>query len=260
MSKDFYLNDRSLAAYVEKDWFDHVLRTEGERRPRFEYPYFDPRRLYSDYHERFVSLIPDEKPRRMLEIGSSLGRTLYECALRFPTLERATLVEPSANLAGTFREIFEGDAPLRVLKGNSGFTDVTLDRAPIRAACARVAVDLKTTPFQDLAPPRPDYDLVICSNVIDQCPDTEALIAHLTRSLAPGGVLALSCTYQWQDKYLGNASPRIRNLADHLFPRPLLAEDNIPFHVRVNERHWLTFLSHACVFANSTERFTPTPV
>ena len=256
MSPDFYLDQLARAAYVEKDWFDLILTTGGARPGRFAFAPFDLTELYDGYHRNFVEMIARARgefaPKRVLEIGSSTGRLFYEVARAFPTLEHATLIEPSKNLRDVFATIF--DAPqtvpyVPVFKGLGEVVEVRMDVAEVRAACAKIDRRVLGVPFADVPLDLGLFDLVICSNVIDQCHEPTRLVDLLKRSLKPGGRIALSCTYQWQPKYRGLPTKPIRHL-DEVFPEPwsTLAEANLPFQLRVNERHWMRFLSHACVF------------
>lgn len=249
---DFYLNERSLAAYVEKDWADHFISPGAG----FAFAGFPQEFLYSDYHERSVALLASTTggvpPVRGLEVGSSLGRTFYEVCRQLPSVRQMTLIEPSQNLLGTFEKIFASEAAecsLPILKGNVQTGEARLPAAKIREVCRGVERTCLNSSFMDLPLDEVTYDLVICSNVIDQTKDPERLVEFLKSKTAPGGVLLLSCTYQWQNKYIGNASKQIMNIND-LFGAgwSLQAETNIPFNVRLFERHWLNFLSHVSVF------------
>lgn len=256
MQKDFYLNERSLAGYLEKDWFDHIL---ASKRPSslFEFAPFEPQTLYSNYHEQLIGFLAaalkkeTAAPKRMLEVGSSLGRTFFEVCSRIPSIESATLVEPSQNLFSLFNQIFTGDgvANVAMLKGNLAMQEVQLNTRPIQDACARVKVTSLNMPFQKIDQDLGLFDLVICSNVIDQCTDHLELVEFLKRSTAPGGTMLLSCTYQWNNKYIGNASEVIKDI-NELFSADwnFVGETNLPFQFRVYERYWMTFLSHAVIY------------
>lgn len=257
MQKDFYLNERSLAAYVEKDWFDHIL-TSGIRKPIFEFAPFESSTLYSNYHEQLIGFLAtvlkreSVSPRRMIEVGSSLGRTFFEVCGRVKSVESATLIEPSLNLFSLFQKIFSGDsvATVSILKGNLETNEVQLNTQPIRDTCSGVKISALNLPFQKIEQDLGQFDLVICSNVIDQCEDHLKLVEFLQRSVAPGGTLLLSCTYQWQDKYIGNAPALPVKDINGLFSArwKFLGETNLPFHLRIYERHWMTFLSHAVIY------------
>ncbi len=252
--KDFYLDDRALAAYVEKDWADRLLPV----RSAFHFPAFDMNLLYSPYHEalaNFVASLVAKAPRTYLEVGSALGRTWLEMCQRFSQLERATLIEPSENLSSTFAKIFNlaGEEPvtLKILRGHYDFADAFLPAKAIRQACADIEVSHLHQSYEEVDENSLGmFDLVVCSNVLDQCADPHRLVELLQNRVAPGGILVLSCTYQWSAKYLGNAPVRpIRDIND-LFSSTwaLLGETNLPFQVRVNERYWKAFLSHVVIW------------
>ena len=254
MSKDFYLNDRSTAAYFEKDWYDHIARPEAIT--KFAFKPFSPARLYSPSHQQLRVLLEtalakiDFAPQHLLEIGCSLGRTFFEVCRAYPSLKRAQLFEPSQNLWRLFNTIFVWPEPvqIQVIKGNIDLYPIDFVTKDIRAACAHVDWSCLNQSYQDWQSKPEEFDLTICSNVIDQCHDPERLVAQLKAATAPGGVMVLSCTYQWQNRYVGNASKPILDIKD-LFGDEwtLLAEEDIPFEFRVNERYWMKFLSHACV-------------
>jgi hypothetical protein len=135
-----------------------------------------------------------------------------------------------------------------ILKGLADTEVVRLNTSKIRKACARVETKVLNREFAAIENDMEAFPLVICSNVIDQSKNPLALVELLKRSTELKGYLLLSCTYQWQDKYVGNAAPRIKDI-NELFGAgwKKCGETNIPFQVRVNERHWMTFLSHVTV-------------
>ncbi len=203
-----------------------MIHATGAARPgRFAFAPFDLHLLHDDYHRRFVELIAPAAdafaPRRVLEIGSSTGRTFYELARRWPALEHVTLVEPSRNLRGIFTKIFDAPPPVPhvpVVKGLGQVVEVRMDTTAIRATCAPIARRTYGVPFAELPPDLGEFDLVICSNVIDQWPRAAAVArAAAPGDRAPGGRLAHSCTYQWQAKHRGLPAAPIRHL-DEVMP------------------------------------------
>ena len=85
--------------------------------------------------------------------------------------------------------------------------------------------------------------------MIYQCQYHLKLVDFLKTSVNPDGILVLSCTYQWQNKYIGNAGYQIKDINELFDSRWLqLNQTNLPFQCRVNERHWMNFMSHVGVF------------
>jgi SAM-dependent methyltransferase len=222
MESDFYTDRRGLAGYFEKEWFDHVV-AQGNLPPTlFEFPPFEPLRLYCDSHEKVADFLAHTlkgmgaAPTRLLEVGSALGRGLYEIYQRTPSLRSATLVEPSQNLAHAFESLFKSDGvrSYPVLWGNAEMVDVIFDSSHIREAVGNLAISLINAPHGQLTEDLGRFDLVVCFNVVDNCHDPLALVERLQRHTAPGGTIALSCTYQWSKKHLGTTETPTRNICE----------------------------------------------
>lgn len=262
METDFYLDQRWLASYFEKDWFDKVIENKGGNLPIFEYPRFEQSILYSDYHERFVKFIskavlssPNKTPTTLLEVGSSLGRTFYEICKSLKSIRSATLVEPSQNLFDGFHRIFETqhNQCFNVLMGNKDLIEIAFDSREIQSACDGVDRKLINLPYEKISKEILPHDLVICSNVIDQCKEPRALVDLLKQKTTKNGFLAMSCTYQWNDKHVQDPNDMLTNIK-LLFDDnwKLVGETDIEFKCRRAERFWQTFLSHVVVFARKT--------
>ena len=205
MDPDFYADRRRLAEYFEKEWFDHVLAKGCLPPSLFEFPPFDPARLYCESHEKAAEFLSGTlrsvgvAPTRLLEVGSALGRGFYELCRRTPSVRSATLVEPSQNFARTFDSLFRSHESrlYPVLWGNTGLVDVTFDSTHLRDTCRHVVISVINAPHDQLGDDLGLFDPVLCFNVLDQCHAPLSLVDRLKRHTAPGGVLALSCTYQW---------------------------------------------------------------
>lgn len=256
---DFYhIDDRRLAAYFEKEWFDQVIAQGLDRSFKTEFPRFPSQALYCDYHEKFVAFVQqhlaaqDLQPKALLEVGASLGRTFYEVCRRIPSIRQATLLEPSRKFREAFDQLFaqNGIAELPVLSGNRGVSHVRLNPEAIRKECSHVDYRLVGHCYED-AKGLPAHDLVLCSNVIDQCAEPRKLVEFLQNHTAPGGVLALSCTYQWKKNFVDLKQDFIPDVKELFGPDwRLLGETELEYRVRGNERHWLTFMSQVLVFAS----------
>ncbi len=257
MLRDFYVADRRvLAGRFEMEWFDHVLAQTGLGERFFEFPPFDPALLHSDSYEKVADLLSETlrsagiTPRDLLEVGSALGRGFYEVCVRTPSLRAATLVEPSEVLADAFDTLFKGNGPrlYPVLRGNAELAAVSFNGAHLKESVRNVEITVINAPHDALVVDRlGTFDLVLCSNVLDQCTAPLALVELLKRHTAPGGVCAVSCTYMWNSKYLGKGEiPAPFALFDNGWTQ--VNEANIPFAFRTFERHWWLFLSQMCVF------------
>ena len=204
MEKDFYnIDQRWLASYFEKEWFDHVITQKGDQSFATQFPKFPSHHLYCEYHEEFVSFIAQTlnaselKPSDLLEIGTSLGRTFYEVCKKIKSVKSAILIEPSQNFYQSFEKIISGNGSVKfpILYGYKGEEEVEFDPSMIRKVCARVEVTKLNKPYEDLKQ-LPMSDLVICSHVIDQCNNPKGLVEFLKAQTAYNGVLALSCSYR----------------------------------------------------------------
>jgi SAM-dependent methyltransferase len=256
MDADFYLpNRRALAQYFEKDWFDHALAQGCV--PAFDFTPSDPMSFYSDSHEKvsafLAGAIRDRSlaPERLLEVGAALGRGFYELYRRTPSVRAATLVEPSQGLAGAFETLFlrPGLHRYPVLSGLEGLVEVGFDSTHLAASVQGVQVSLLNTGHEHLDVPPGTFDLVTCFNVLSQCHEPLALVELLKRATAPRGILALSCTYGWNSKFVGTGALPTKNI-NTLFGGGWthVDETNVEFKLRKYERHWWQFLSHVTVF------------
>lgn len=255
---DFYLDSpRWIASMFEKDWFDHVLTQTSVDESIFAFPPFDSTTLYSGRHEECAEFILGAAARQamtaqtMLEVGASLGRGFFEIAKRSPALRSATLIEPSNLLLDTFVQIFAGGRhTYPVVRGNRREqVQVLFDSSHVQDAVKGIDLRLVNEPYQALAHLPDNFGLVVCLNVLDQCQDPRALVRFLQTRTAPGGVLALSCSYQWNEKHLGTSATPFWNM-NELFDDTwtFLDETNMDFRLRIVERHWLAFTSQLAVF------------
>ena len=273
MGPDFYLgNRRWLASYFEKEWFDHVLAQDAVPSSLFEFVPFDPALLYCDSHERVADFLCHTltdigvAPQRLLDIGPALGRGFYEIYQRTPSLQSATLVEPSEMLSTTFESLFRSRETCLypTLWGNKEMVEVAFDSTQLQDSVRGVSISLINSSHEELEEDLGFFNLVTCFNVMDNCQEPLALVERLKRHTAPDGILALSCSYQWSKKYLGTTTERVDKLLEPATEMPTmninelfsdgwthLNESNIEFKVRRNERHWVRFLSHVSVFRRS---------
>lgn len=224
-----------------------ACKAQSSELPIFKFPKFDPNLIYCPYHENFISFLQSTMalsnflPESLLEIGASLGRAFYEVCKAIPSITEATLIEPSQALAGSFQQLFSGtDSTFPIHFGNHGvMTETKIDTREIYALSKDVKRNLLTLPYELLPSEIIRHDLVICSNVIDQCKDPKALIQFLKDRTNLNGILALSCTYQWHENYLNPSEKPIVNVSTLFDERwELLGKTNLEYRFRRNERFW----------------------
>lgn len=252
--KDFYLERRGLASYFEKEWFDKYL--EQNDAVDFEFAKFNPKRVYSSFNQiiaqALVALIKEKvlQPRRYLEIGPGLGRTFYEVVKETPSIEAAILVEPSENLAIALEKLFlQGkQSAFEILKGNGEFSSVLFDSSRIAQDCSHLPKIILQKTFEEAQQDLPLSNILVCLNVLDQCQNPLGLLDLIRNKTEKGGLLVTSCTFQWQKRYLGSDDIPFKDLRTQFDENwEVLAEINEPFHVRLSERCWYTFLPQVLI-------------
>ena len=150
---------------------------------RTKFPKFPSEYLYSPYHEKLIEFVQSTltqfqlRPATYLEIGSSLGRTYYEVCKNLESVSSATLVEPSQNFYQNLEKLLKTDGPheFPVIVGLKETSKVWFQSEFLRKTCARVKATLLNESFQNATSLKP-HDLVLCSNVIDQCEDPKSLV------------------------------------------------------------------------------------
>lgn len=254
VKEDFYLDQRGLASYFEKEWFDKYL--EQSKVTDFEFAGFNSEKLYSSFNEKIaravIALIREKKlhPKKYLEIGPGLGRTFYEIAKETTSLKEAILIEPSENLSKSLEKIFlnRTRSPFLILKGNGDFSEVEFDSSQITSDCSHISKTILQKTFEEAQPDLPSTNLLVCLNVLDQCKNPIELLDLIKSKTVQGGILVTSCTFQWQKKYLGSDYVPFNDLGAQFDEGwEILAEMNEPFHVRLSERCWYTFLPQVLI-------------
>lgn len=248
-SKDFYIARVGLAAYFEKDWSDLFLTPE---QVPFDFPAFDLKHLSHQDSLHVSKTILDllekenQQPASYLEIGPGLGRVFYEIKTKTPSLKQARLVEPSKLLATGLTDLFKGytKSVFPLVFGNEYLSEVTIDPSQISEQFRNFDLEIINKPFSRAKDEVASADLVMCLNVVDQCKNPAALIKLVKAKTNINGMLAISCTFLWQKKHPWSKKAPFKNLRSQFGNDwEILAEENVPFSIRVNERYWYTFLS-----------------
>lgn len=246
--KDFYLSPAGLAAYFEKEWSDLLLSPE---KMNFDFAPFELKHL-SRGDSKIISQTILEiankesfRPKSYLEIGPGLGRAFYEIMKETPSLRSAKLVEPSKYLAKTLENLFLGKSSCAfpIILGNDYLSEIKIEPTTIREKFDDFDLEIINKTFDNVTGDVETSDLVLCLNVVDQCKDPEALLDLVKAKTNSGGVLVVSCTFQWQKRFLGSKIPFTNLRTEFGEDWEVLADENLPFSIRVNERYWYTFLS-----------------
>lgn len=251
---DFYLSKKWLASYAESQWADMAFVNDLNE--------VDSEKLkaplsfvLSPFHTEVPELIIQKlneiplRPKTLLEVGSSLGRVNYEIVSSLDSIHSVYLVEPSKRLLDASLDILLKDG---VFQCDSLSSHETPCFELSTSAIADVYKNLHVVAINEPAAPEldmPACDLVICLNVLDQCDSPNEIMTFLFDKVPPGGVLALSCSYQWNKKHLKNPEEKVSDIKQYFDEKwCLLGENEFEYRFRVNERYSMLFLSHTVLF------------
>ena len=251
---DFYLTSQWLAAYAEAQWADFAsdLHQDEAGGESSQVPLSF---ILSPFHTEVPELILQKlkaislRPKSLLEVGSSLGRVNYEIVSSLDCIHSVYLVEPSKRLLESSKDILLKGGISRfdrvVARENTQFELDTSEIANSYKHLDVIAINKPATAELDV----PECDLVVCLNVLDQCDSPNEIMAFLFDKVPPGGVLALSCSYQWNKKHLKNPEEQVNDIKQYFDENwRLLGENEFEYRFRVNERYSMLFLSHTVVF------------
>ena len=253
-SDEDYATPQRLAIYLEIGWSDYL----------FAAPVADGARDGLLYPNPVRDVVPPRFPlavaklarswarglgldvRSFCDVGGATGRALFEVDRQFPGLERLVLVEPS----GVFCEWAR-----RLLSSNGTLPEVPLvDRAdrpkwltprtrpqPIPHATERLTIVDETV---ERYRPHHGFDLVTCLNVVDRHPCPAALVDSLGRLTNDGGLLILSCPFDFDQRSTPDVGAWIDDL-DAFFAGTdswrHVGEDELFYEYRSHARSWTRF-------------------
>ncbi len=249
-ANDYCVSDRTLAAYFETDWsdfFQHKPESLAER----------PRSLTSSMSSNssvkaanaILSAIEDYqvRPKSLLEIGPGLGRTLYELCVNLQDIEKVKVFEPSPIFFDHLLRILHGNVKnVPVIKNAQELFYVPFNCRKIVNIFSASSIDLVNSEMKraDLAA----YDLVLCLNVLDQCGSPMQLLKDLKNSVRTGGLLCVSCTYQWPSKHLNVGESTIEDLCQCFGSSwEIVDEVELDYSLRLNHRCRYVFDSHLVI-------------
>ncbi len=191
------------------------------------------------------------QPQSLAEVGPSLGRACYELVKGLPTLKQVELTEPSALFFDDLVDILSHGKGLDLLyvKGKHDVGRLAFDTRPTAASCQHLQMVFNNHSLE-ANQHHSRHDLVMCLNVIDQCQQPGQVVQLLQQRVKPGGLLYLSCTYQWQKKLIAVEQEAIDDIKTCFAASKwqLLHENELEYKLRYHERFAHAFLSHGVIY------------
>jgi SAM-dependent methyltransferase/uncharacterized protein YbaR (Trm112 family) len=211
--------------------------------------------------ERLESLVPDDEPRVILDLGCAAGRTSFALAER----------HPGAIVIGIDRDLGTLRLAAGAARGAVSYPrrriGLVFDRRRFPVSFAvdgRVdfwACDALALPFSPGS-----VDRIVALNLLDCVPDPRRLLAGLAALLRPGGVLLLATPFDWSTRatpveaWIGGHSQRgaqggrgenfLRQFLSEPLPPRTRPELEIlgevaewPWHTRLHDRSAVQYLT-----------------
>jgi|CXWL01.1.fsa_nt_gi hypothetical protein len=250
---DKYATEWKFASMVEYAWGDVLLGSFLEEKIA------PARRLGTDAYlngpqyptavARWLAsaLVGHRLPATCVDVGGGLGRVLVELLRHLPSLESATLAEPSPTLFHWNREMLTNGTTASRVPFVKGVAEVGWREA---SSGLRLDADLVRKirlvhgSVEALGEHERRGELVTLLNVLDQCEDPSGLAAGVLELVAPGGYVCLADSYQY-------LQPVPFASLHELFSKTRwvrIAEAELPFECRTGERHRHLFLSHHVLY------------
>ena len=143
--------------------------------------------------------VPDDRRRKCLDIGCSVGRSAFEFARFFAHVDA---IDFSARFIQSGVRLQQGDEVLYEVPLEGELTvgrAISLERLGLASVGGRVsfmqgdACNLKAL--------YTDYDLVFAGNLIDRLYDPALFLAGIGSRVLPGGLLVITSPYTWLEEY-----------------------------------------------------------
>ncbi|MEN2269902.1 SAM-dependent methyltransferase [Vibrio diabolicus] len=254
--EDFYLTDRGLTGYFEAQWFDKFIEDKQIETITSRSKQVPLSFLSSPHCSQVADFIAQTvlesgvQPCSLLEVGAALGRNYYELVQRLPSLKEATLVEPSNRLMDGFKQLLieEQRVELTYLHDVNTINTLEVENRDIVQKCAHVDLTLINQPFEHDTL-QSSFDLVVCLNVVDQCESPLSVINALKEATKVGGLMVVSCTYQWNAKHIKNEDEAVDDIKAYFAEGwRLVSEADHEYRIRFNDRFARQFLSHVVAY------------
>lgn len=251
-----YATPERLAIYLEIGWSDFLFEPPRAKLPDNGLPYPNPR----------IDVVPPDfplavaklarswtrglslEPGSLCDVGGATGRTLFELARQFPDCEELVLLEPSERFCDWARRLLLSDSdlpkvPLVDCVGRPRWVSPKTRPPALPRANERLAVVNETL---ERYRPQGGFDLVTCLNVVDRHPSPAAVVSDIGRLMNDGGLLLLSCPFDFRDESTPDIEARIDDL-NALFVANSswshVGEDELFYEFRSHATSWTRFSS-----------------
>lgn len=252
---DAYATRERLAIHLEAGWSDFLF-TPSEEKASATLPYPNPLKdnVPPDFPRAVAGLAKQWAAeigldaRRFSDFGGATGRTLYEVDLLFPRLTSLVLVEPSKAFCEWAERLLATDVkltdiPVVDVPGTLRAIEARGRPSPISNAKARLKIRNETLEHHTS---RDGYDLVTCLNVVDRHPRPFEVVAHLERNMNEGGLLLMSCPFDFHEESTPDPADWISDL-NALFDKSRswehIGEDQLYYEYRGHKRSWTRLIA-----------------
>ncbi len=188
-----YETDQLVTQYIEFHYADAASGGDVFGVPNF------PRACV----EATMQHVPQDRRRRCLDIGCSVGRSAFEFARHFAHVDA---VDFSARFIQAGVRLQQGDEVLYEVPTEGELTasrSISLARLQLDAFGPRVL--FMQGDACNLKPIYADYDLVFAGNLIDRLYDPALFLREIGTRIVPGGLLAITSPYTWLEEYTPKA-------------------------------------------------------
>ena len=196
--------------------------------------------------------------QKALDLGCSVGRASFELARIFDTV---TGIDFSANFINVgVRLQTQGEIAYHIAQEG----DIVERKSVALKELGLDKFQHKVSFFQgdacNLKPIYTDYDLILCSNLIDRLHSPKAFLEEIGKRLNDGGILVILSPYTWLEEYTkkekwlggfeknGKAVYTIDTLHEELSDFELLTCKEVPFIIKETSRKFQHTISQMSVW------------
>jgi len=257
MPEDYYVDEKGLAMFFELHWLDKVRELGNHSHLKSKSRHVSDDFIVTRHFEEIaqnmqnVFIQNNFNPQNLLEVGASLGRTSYELIVRNNCLKKVTAVEPSKAFITAYKSILvNGDLiDFPYIKSRKEVESFKFNASGLAQECKGIEFELINQEF-DINTVNEEFDLVVCLNVLDQCPSPTTIVNALKNKVKPGGILCLSCTYQWNKKHLLDFKEAVNDINEYFVESQWkrLSQFENEYRFRFSERYAHVFFSHLVIY------------